>query len=512
MIRRLGEVFHGPTVRDSHGDQHAGSGSAGRGGLRLHWRRGRAPGPRRRAGRPGRWQRAVRRVLEAAVRDRRLGVRGHTDRRRGAGVDGGRGGGPRVLLRRGDSGVAPRGRHVARGPDRQRGGRPRSHRFDGRGAVDGSGGGDRPSAGGGVRRRPQRRGRAPRAEVRARSGVARQVRDRRRNRQQLHRVALAEVRENRPLRRGAGGRVSRRDGDDLRRGRRRGATRVRRRRERRPPTADPRRDRPDPRRGGGRDRRALPGDEAERLRLQPRPPARRVPRRVRRGGRRQPRSAHGRQRRDPRDGHGSDRLACRDSRDEGGGAAHLRRPAGRDGGCGADPRPRPRRRRGDGRRAPRPRGRHARVRGRRGDVARGDRLRPPRRVLRRQRRGWETEGRGPDRGSGGCDGRPCPPGDDGGAERRRGRDDEPAPPRGRRDGSARPRKARPVLEDAQGRTPDPPVAHHRRKAHLLHRGLRDPARTPPPSTPASSRRSSTTTTPSRPSTRTPARAYSTSGR
>jgi len=46
--------------------------------------------------------------------------------------------------------------------------------------------------------------------------------------------------------------------------------------------------------------------------------------------------------------------------------------------------------------------------------------------LRRQRRGWETEGRGPDRGSGGCDGRPCPPGDDGGAERRRGRDDEPA--------------------------------------------------------------------------------------
>jgi len=348
------------------------------GGLRLHWRRGRAPGPRRRAGRPGRWQRAVRRVLEAAVRDRRLGVRGHTDRRRGAGVDGGRGGGPRVLLRRGDSGV------VAAGGGTSLAGQTVNEAvvLDLTGsmdeAVDGSGGGDRPSAAGGVRRRPQRRGRAPRAEVRARSGVARQVRDRRRNRQQLHRVALAEVRENRPLRRGAGGRVSRRDGDDLRRGRRRGATRVRRRRERRPPTADPRRDRPDPRRGGGRDRRALPGDEAERLRLQPRPPARRVPRRVRRGGRRQPRSAHGRQRRrTSRDGHGSDRLACRDSRDEGGGAAHLRRPAGRDGGCGADPRPRPRRRRGDdGRRAPRPRGRHARVRGRRGDVARGDRLRP----------------------------------------------------------------------------------------------------------------------------------------
>jgi len=34
----------------------------------------------------------------------------------------------------------------------------------------------------------------------------------------------------------------------------------------------------------------------------------------------------------------------------------------------------------------------------------------------------------------------------------------------------------------------------------------------PEYTPASSRRSSTTTTPSRPSTRTPARAYSTSGR
>jgi len=131
--------------------------------------------------------------------------------------------------------VLPAGRHVARGPDRQRGGRPRSHRFDGRGAVDGSGGGDRPSAGGAyvgdlnAAVEPHGLKFAPDPAWRDKSAIGGAIGN---NSTGSH---LAEVRENRPLRRGAGGRVSRRDGDDLRRGRRRGATRVRRRRERRPP-------------------------------------------------------------------------------------------------------------------------------------------------------------------------------------------------------------------------------------------------------------------------------------
>jgi len=150
MIRRLGEVFHGPTVRDSHGDQHAGSGSAGRGDFDYTGGAVERPG------------------LVDALEDRVDGnVRFDEYSKRLYATDASAyevtpiG----VVVPESTADVAavheycyeegipvlPAGRHVARGPDRQRGGRPRSHRFDGRtSAVDGSGGGDRPSAGGGA--------------------------------------------------------------------------------------------------------------------------------------------------------------------------------------------------------------------------------------------------------------------------------------------------------------------------------------------------------------------------
>jgi len=453
------------------------------------------------------------RVLEAAVRDRRLGVRGHTDRRRGAGVDGGRGGGPRVLLRRGDSGVARGGgtSSLAGQTVNEAVVLDLTGSMDEVLSTDPEAGTARAQAGayvGDLNAAVEPHGLkfAPDPAWRDKSAIGGAIGNNSTGSHSLKygktdhyveelevvladgtvttfgEVAVEELRESADA-----------ESDDLLPRIHAEIVRIL-----------------DEEAGAIDERfpemkRNVSGYNLDR-------PARRVPRRVRRGGRRQPRSAHGRQRRDPRDGHGSDRLACRDSRDEGGGAAHLRRPAGRDGGCGADPRPRPRRRRGDGRRAPRPRGRHARVRGRRGMLPEGDRLRPPRRVLRRQRRGWETEGRGPDRGSGGCDGRPCPPGDDGGAERRRGRDDEPAPAAR----STRWKRTTPKSATGSGRCARPDSrsscrAPQTKSTSPSSRTARSRPNTSP-STPASSRRSSTTTTPSRPSTRTPARAYSTSGR